>query len=300
MAVLEEVESALATAAARSADAVVWLDRRSGRGCGVVTAAGQVVTLAANLRSREPSVVFADGRQEEAQLLGVDADLGVAVLAVDTGEVEPLQWSDADAGPALGSAVIAVANPGGQGLRATLGFVASAGRSFRGRRGRQVTGAIEHTAPLPRGAGGGPLLDRAGALLGINAVRTQGGLIVALPATALRERVASLARGETTESPRLGIAIVPPRIARRMRRAVGLPERDGLLVRGVESGSAADQAGVARGDLIVAAGATEIDGVDALYAALDGAAGGELSLRLLRGTEEHDVTVRLEREAASR
>ena len=133
-------------------------------------------------------------------------------------------------------------------------------------------GAIEHTAPLPRGSSGGPLLDSAGRLLGINSVRVDGGLILAIPADQnLRDRVEALGRGEAPKRVRLGVAIAPPRVARRLRRAVGLPERDGVLVRAVEEGSPADRAGLERGDLIVAAGERQIDRVDALYEALDAA-----------------------------
>ena len=87
-----------------------------------------------------------------------------------------------------------------------------------------------------------------------------------------------------------------------MRRAVGLPERDGLLVRAVESASPAERAGIERGDLIVAAGGSELAGIDGLYTALDAVpqAGGTLPLTLVRGTEEREVEVSFEgrREAA--
>jgi S1-C subfamily serine protease len=146
---------------------------------------------------------------------------------------------------------------------------------------------------LPRGSSGGPLLDSAGRLLGINSVRVDGGLILAIPADQnLRDRVESLARGEAPKRVRLGVAIAPPRVARRLRRAVGLPERDGLLVRAVEEGSPADKAGLERGDLIVAAGDREIDRVDALYEALDTAReSGTLELTIVRGTDERSVPV---------
>ena len=138
---------------------------------------------------------------------------------------------------AIGRSVLALANPAGRGLRVTPGFVSSTARSFRGPRGRRIAGAIEHTAPLPRGSSGGPLVDTDGRLLGINSVRVDGGLILALPADeALRERVEALGRGEAPKRVRLGVAIAPPRVARRLRRAVGLPERDGVLVRAVEEG----------------------------------------------------------------
>ncbi len=77
-----------------------------------------------------------------------------------------------------------------------------------------------------------------------------------------------------------------------MRRAVGLPEREGLLVRAVEDGGPADAAGIERGDLLVAAGGRELGGVDVLYEALDAvpAAGGTLELNVLRGSDERSVT----------
>jgi serine protease Do len=167
--------------------------------------------------------------------------------------------------------------------------VTATGRSFRGPRGRRIGGSIEHSAPLPRGASGGPLVDREGRLLGLNAVRMEGGLLLAVPAdAALAARVEALGRGEAPQRPRLGVALAPPRAARRLRAAVGLPERDGLLVRGVESDSPAERAGLERGDLIVAAGGKPLSGFDELFDALDGT--GPLALTVVRGTEEREVT----------
>jgi len=292
---LSEIESSVQTAVERTGPAVVGIGRGWGRGSGVVLGAGRVLTSAHNLRHDETTVTFGDGRQASGRVLGSDPDLDLAVLDVDTGDAPAADWpEEADPVPA-GRAVLALANPGGRGLRVTPGFVASTARSFRGRRGRRISGAIEHTAPLPRGSAGGPLVDVEGRLLGINAVRVDPGLILALPAdAAVRERVDALGRGERPKTARLGVAIAPPRVAGRMRRAVGLPEQEGLLVRAVERDSAAERAGVERGDLIVAAGGTPIDGVDRLYEALDAArAGGTLELKIVRGTDERDVIVEL-------
>jgi serine protease Do len=293
MALLEETQNSIETAANRIGPAVVGLGRGWGVGSGVVIAPGQVLTNAHNLRHEEVTVSFADGRRAAARVAGADADLDVAVLEVDTGDVEPVQWASADDQPGVGRPVLALGNPGGRGLRVTPGFVSSVARSFRGPRGRRIRGAIEHTAPLPRGSSGGPLVDLEGRLLGLNAVRVDGGLILAIAADAsLRERVEALGRGETPKRARLGVAVAPPRVARRLRRAVGLPERDGVLVRAVEEGSAAERAGIERGDLIVAAGERQVERVDALYEALDAArADGKFELTVLRGTEERTVEV---------
>jgi serine protease Do len=294
MAVLDSLQEAIAGTAERVGPSVVGLGRGWGLGSGVVIGDGHVLTNAHNARRDQVTVVFADGRRETGEWSAADTDLDLAVISVDTGDAPPIAWEPADA-PGTGTPVLALANPGGRGLRTTLGFVASEGRSFRGPRGRRISGAIEHTAPLPRGSSGGPLVDVEGRLLGLNAVRLDGGLIIAVPATeAVKERAQRLARGEAPASPRLGVAVAPPRVARRMRRAVGLPERAGLLVRAVEDGSPADSAGIEAGDLLAAAGGTELTGVDDLYAVLDSVTGGSLELTVVRGTDERSVTVQLE------
>src|SRR5436305_763795 len=293
MAALEELTESVQEVAEKVGSAVVGLGRGYGRGSGVVVASGRVVTNAHNIRGDEISVTFDDGRTEAGELAGADPDGDLAVIAVDTGDVTPVEiGADDELQP--GSVVFALANAGGRGLRTTLGLVSATERSFRGPRGRRFRGGIEHTALLPRGSSGGPLVDVDGRLVGINTVRGAGGLILALAADAdFAERVESLARGESISRPRLGVAIAPARVARRLRRAVGLPERDGLLVHGVEDGGPAGEAGIEKGDLLVAADGTELARVDDLRTALS-KAGAELRLTAVRGVEEREVVVKLE------
>jgi serine protease Do len=295
------IQETIASAADTVGPSVVGLGRGWGHGSGVVIAEGQVLTSAHNLRRDEVTVSLAGDRRATGTIAGVDTDLDLAVIAVDTGDAPAVHWEPGDQ-PGIGAPVVALANPGGRGLRATLGFVSSGGRSFRGPRGRRIRGAIEHTAPLPRGSSGGPLVDADGNLLGINSLRLDGGLILAVPAGAsVKERVMLLARGEAAAPHRLGVAIAPPRVARRLRTAVGLPERDGLLVRAVDDDGPAAAAGVQAGDLIVAAGGSPTENVEALYTALDSvpAAGGDLELTLVRGTEERSATVAFSGEQAA-
>jgi serine protease Do len=277
--------------AAQVGGSIVGLGQGARGGSGVIVESGRVLTLARNLRGEEVTVTFAGGRSERARLAGSDPDRGVALLEVDTGDAPAAAWSELSALP-IGAPVFALADPAGRGLRATAGTVASAPQSLRGPRGRMLEGLIEHTAPLPRGSGGGPLLDAEGRLLGLNAVRTAYGLILALPTTELRGRLGELTADQPTGRRHLGVAIVPPRVARRLRRSVGLPERDGVLVRAVEQGSAAARAGVERGDLITALSNREVDSIDALFAALDGTPLGQpAQLRIVRGVEERELQV---------
>jgi serine protease Do len=299
METVREIGKQVGAAAEGHGAAVVGVGRGWRVGSGVVVAEDRVLTAARHAGDGSASVAFAEGRTERGTVAGADRDLGVAVLDVPTGDVDPLEWVAAGFEPAIGTPVIALANPGGRGLRATLGFVSAAERRFRGPRGRRLGGAIEHTAALPRGSAGGPLLDLEGRLVGINLLRSEGGLILALGAGGgLREAAQRLARGEEVRRPALGVAVAPPWVARKMRRAVGLPEREGLLVRAVEAGGPAADACFERGDLIVAAGGREVDGIDALHRAIDEAADGALAVTIVRGVDERELAVELAATAA--
>jgi serine protease Do len=222
---------------------------------------------------------------------GVDVDGDLAVLEVPTVGTPAVEWADPAGAVGQGTVVLA-ASRGRRGLRVTFGLVTGVEAAFRGPRGRRITGSVEHTAPLARGASGGPLLDRSGRLLGVNTNRLGEGFYLALPADAdLRQRVDALAAGADVERPTLGLGLAPAHVARRLRRSVGLPERDGLLVRTVAEGSPAAQAGLRQGDLLVAAGGSPLTSPDDLYDALDGlSARASLELTVVRGVEELTVT----------
>src|SRR2546430_13064233 len=110
-AVLEELQTTISAAADAVGPAVVGLGRGWGLGSGVVVADGRVLTNAHNVRRDEPTVTFADGRRASGRVAGVDADHDIAVIEVDTAGAPAVDW--ADAAPGLGSAVVALANPGG-------------------------------------------------------------------------------------------------------------------------------------------------------------------------------------------
>lgn len=286
------LEETVRTTAGKVGPAVVGIGAGRGSGSGVVVRNGLLLTNAHNLHGDEVAVTFPDGRTGTGSVAGIDVDGDLAVVAVDTADVGGPEWRD-DAGVGVGTVVLALANPGGRGLRTTLGFVSAVGQAFRGPRGRRVAGSIEHTAPLPRGSSGGPVVDVEGRLAGINTHRLGDGFYLAVPAdTDLRARVEALGRGEAPSRRRLGLALAPPAVARRLRVAVGLPAREGLLVQGVEDASPAHRSGVRRGDLLVEAGGQALRSGDDLFAVLDALSPGEsLVLRVVRGAEELSVAV---------
>lgn len=288
--VLAELSTAVAALSKDLGPSVVGIGRG---GSGLVIGDGVVVTNAHNVHHDPVAVTFADGRRAEGHPAGVDAEGDLAVVSVDTAGAPVPAFASAPVGP--GQVVVALANPGGRGARASLGVVSAVDVAFRGPGGRLLRGAIEHTAPLPRGASGGPVVDATGAVVGIDTHRIGDGVYLALPADdALRGRLEALGRGEVPHRPRLGVALAPPHVARRLRRSVGLPERAGLLVHAVDEAGPAAAAGIAPGDLLVRVAGAEVATVDELADALAAAGeGGSVAIDLVRGAEERTVTVQL-------
>jgi len=293
MGALDGIQEEIQRVAERVSNAVVGIGQRWGVGSGVVIAKDQVLTNAHNVRADEVTVTFPDGHTAAGRVLGHDIDGDLAVIGVETGDLPTIEWAT-NGQPGIGAAVFALSNPGGRGLRVTLGFVTGVERSFRGPRGRRITGSIEHDAPLLPGSSGGPIVNADGQLLGLNTNRLGEGFYLAIPADeTLRAQVDALGRGESAQRARLGIGVVPTHVARRMRRAVGLPDADGLLVRLVEDDSPASRAGLAQGDLIVLAAGQPVSGVDDLFEALGAAKDGAIQLIILRGADELAIDVQL-------
>ena len=235
------------------------------RGSGVVVADGQVLTNAHNLRGDEVTVTFADGRTATGTVAGIDVDGDLAVIEVDTAGATPLAWADGD-GPAVGSVVFgAAATPGG-GTRVTFGTVSGdrarvprPGRppDRRQRRAHRAAGARLVRRPAARRRRAARRAqhepDRRGLLPG--AAGRRGAPRPGRRARSRRVRRAGRGSGSRSR---------PAHVARRLRRSVGLPERDGVLVRGVEDDSPAAKAGIRDGDLIVEIAGTPVTDADEL------------------------------------
>lgn len=294
MASLNDLEETVRSVAEKVGPSVVGIGDRWARGSGIVVADGRVVTNAHNVRGETVTLTLSDERTAEGTPMGVDVDGDVAVLSADTAGIPALSWSP-NGVPGIGSPVFALANPGGRGLRVSFGIVSGTQRSFRGPGGRRIAGAVEHTAPLLPGSSGGPVVDSGGALVGMNTHRLGEGFYLAIAAdAALKDRIDALASGQSPSRRRLGVGIAPPRMARKLRQAVGLPDAEGLLVRFVEPESAAARAGIQEGDLIVAAAGKPVAGADDLHETMDALApDATLDLKVVRGTDERSVTVQL-------
>ena len=292
MGVLAELQDAISEIAKTVGPSVVGIGRHRGIGSGIVIAPGTVLTNAHNLRSDATAVTPLEGDAVKGAVVAADIDGDLAVVSFDDESIPAVAWDPDGAAVEIGSPVFALSNPGGRGLRVSMGFVTGTDRSFRGPRGRRIAGSIEHTAALLPGSSGGPVVDAQGRLLGINTNRIGEGFYLAIPADAsTKSRVDDLSKGNTPKPRRIGVAIVPPEVGRRLRRAVGLSDEDGLLVRGVEEDSPGEQAGIREGDLIVEAEGNPTATIESLDEAVSAAA-GELKVKVLRGAEPVSLEIK--------
>src|SRR4051794_19011492 len=156
MTVFEDLSNAATSALESVAPSVVRIGRHGGRGCGIVVGDGLVATNAHNVRGEETHVTFAGGREEVGTVAAIDVDGDLVVLRVDTAGIPAVAWSPDPA--STGEVVFAVSRSAGGGDRVSFGMISGTERAFRGPRGRRIKGSLEHTAPMPRGSSGGPVV----------------------------------------------------------------------------------------------------------------------------------------------
>jgi serine protease Do len=280
---LKELNNAFATVAQTASAATVSIGR-DGRASGVVVADGIVLTNAHALRSSTTQVRFADGRITQGEVQSTDLDGDLIALRVDTTGVTPPLWADNQ--PLLGHFVVAAHGDGS----IAIATVAATGRSFPGPRGRSIANALEHTASLARGASGGPVVDIDGRLVGINTNRTDAGYQAIALTTGMKARIHALITGTSFQRKRLGVALADAQTTNAVRRAAGLPDAAGLLVRSVADESPASRAGIIQGDVLLSADGKPTLTLDALATALD-TPNTLVSFEITRGVENTTISV---------
>ena len=215
------------------------------------------------------------------------------VLDVDTGSTAPAAWSDQ--APDAGDVVFALSR-GGHRTCISYGMVSSVDVGFHGPSRSEdmaVSSTLLHLFVDPPAV---RLATSDGRVVGLNTHRTGRGFYVACPIDeALQSTIADLAAGKSVVRPRLGVASAPPEVAAKLRASVGLPEREGLLVRGVEPEGPAATAGIVEGDLLVAAGETLLTSIEALHDVLANV-GETSSLTVVRGNDERTVEITFTKE----
>jgi Do/DeqQ family serine protease len=256
-----------------------------------VVAGGQDGTI----QDQVIEVTLKDKRHFKAKLIGRDPETDIAVLKIDADNLTAVEFADSDR-IRVGDYALAIGNPFGLGQTVTSGIVSALGRSGLGIEGYEDF--IQTDASINPGNSGGALVDLRGQLMGINTaiLGPSGGNVgigFAVPANIAKQIMTDLIKNGDVKRGQIGIRTqdLTPDIA----SSLGLDRSDGALVAQVAAGSAAANAGLQAGDLIVEIDGVPIHNVADLHKKLDFAhIGDELKLSMLRDGKPETVKVQIE------
>ena len=236
-------------------------------------------------------VTLMDGRKFQAQLIGDDPDTDLAVIRITAPNLVPAQLGDSQA-IRVGQLVIAIGNPFGFQYTVTAGVVSALGRSLRAQSGRLMDGVIQTDAALNPGNSGGPLVNSRGEVIGVNTatILPAQGICFATSVNTAKFVAGRLIRDGKISRSYIGVAGQNVPIPRRIVRFYQLPVESGVLVVSFETNgeaSAAREAGLLAGDLLVEFDGQPIRGIDDLHRLLtDEMIGKRVPVTVIRGVQK--------------
>jgi S1-C subfamily serine protease len=244
------------------------------------------------------AVTLADGRRMPATVIGDDPASDLAVIRVNELQFDGPGLTAAALGDSqrlrAGQIVIAIGAPYGFQSTVTAGVVSALGRSLRSYSGRLIDDVIQTDASLNPGNSGGPLVDSAGCVVGVNTatILPAQGICFAIGINTAKFVASRLLRDGRIRRSYIGVSAQTVPVHRRVVRFYDLPKEMGVVVLGVEENSPAKRAGLRDGDVIVALEGQAVAGVDDLHRLLtDLRVGVSCSLTVLRWTEKLDLKV---------
>jgi S1-C subfamily serine protease len=240
---------------------------RSGSGSGFVfTPDGLILTNSHVVHeARRLEVETLGGERLEADRIGEDPHTDTALIRV--GASLPALAFGQSRGVKVGQIAIAIGNPLGFDCTVTAGVVSALGRSLRSGSGRLIDDVLQTDAALNPGNSGGPLMDSAGRVIGMNTAIIAGaqGLCFAIAIDTVRQVAIELLRHGRVRRASMGLAAQTQRISQRLRRHFELESETGVRVTEIEAGGPAATAGFESGDLIVSFDGSPVDGIDQLH-----------------------------------
>ena len=246
-------------------------------------------------------VDFTDGRTMTAKLVGSDKASDLALLKVNASDLHSLALGNSDA-VQVGDVVLAVGNPLGVGQTVTMGIISAKGRSTN--IGEGYEDFLQTDAPINHGNSGGALVNTKGELVGINSqiLSSTGeniGIGFAIPANMARHVADEIRTGGRVRRAQLGVRVQP--ITSDMAASLGLKDVGGAIIATVESGSAADRAGLKQGDVILSFNGQPVRDTNSLRNRVaEAAPGSSATVGIVRDGSARDVSVKLDEASGSR
>ncbi len=287
---LAELSNGLADAVQTAGRSVVRVDARQRMPASGIAWSGDLVVTAHHVVESDDNIEIGlpDGRVASASLVGRDATTDLALLRVDGATLTPPTWLE-DGDLRVGQFALALGRPG-RTVQATMGVVSALGDGWRTGAGGQINRYLQTDVVMYAGFSGGPLVDVAGRVAGLNSSALARGVSVSLPTATVRRVVEALLAHGKVRRGYLGVSTQRIRLPGQIAEQAG--QETGLLVNQVVEGSPAEQAGLFLGDTIVAVAGEGVRHHDDLLAKLSGdRVGAAVPFRILRGGQVIDVPV---------
>ena len=289
--VLADLSDALAGSVDAASPSVVRIEGRDRLpGTGIVWDASGTIVTAHHVLERDDNIKIGahDGATVDAELIGRDPTIDVAVLRAPSDALAAPQWTEPEA-LRVGHLALSLGRPG-QNVRATLGIVSALGQSWRTPAGGSIDHYLQTDTVMYPGFSGGPLVDAEGRFIGLKSSALVRGVSVAVPAPTLRRVVEELQQHGKVRRAYLGVVAQPTRLPENV--AQQLEQETGLLLVSVEAGGAAEAGGLFMGDTLVSLGGNPLRHLDDLLSNLGGdSIGKQISARVLRGGQLIKVTL---------
>jgi S1-C subfamily serine protease len=304
-ALLDEYSRAVVSAVERVAPSVVNIEVQqqgknqprevAGNGSGfLITPDGFILTNSHVVHAATRIVVnLSGGRDYPGQLIGDDPETDLAVIRIDAPQLNHVRLAGSE-NLRVGQLAIAIGNPFGFQASVTAGVISALGRSMYSQSGRLIDNIIQTDAALNPGNSGGPLVNSAGEVIGVNTamIRPAQGICFAIASNTARLVAGWLIRDGKIRRSYIGVAGQNVPLHRRVIRFYDLPLETGVLVVSVERKSPAERAGLSEGDLIIAFNSQPIGSVHDLHKVLVGEQiGVSASLTVIRHTEKLEVPI---------
>jgi S1-C subfamily serine protease len=259
------------------ASGIVWSDD------GLIVTAHHVVQ-----RDQKITIGLADGETTRAELVGRDPTTDLALLRAEGGlTAAPRAAITADT-LAVGNLVLALARPG-LSVQATLGVVSALAENWRAPTGARFDYYLQTDVLMYPGFSGGPLVNAAGQVIGLNSSAMLRGASMAVPVNTIERVVSSLLAHGHIKRGYLGISTQPVRLPAALAEQLG--QETGLLLVSVEPDSPAESGGLLLGDTIVSVAGETVRQHDDLMAQLSGdRIGSEIAISIIRGGQLAEVS----------
>jgi S1-C subfamily serine protease len=306
-ALLDEYSRTVVSAVERVAPAVVNIDikqrvegrrgRREigGSGSGFIIAPDGFILTNSHVVHEAAGIIvrLPDGRDYSAQLIGDDPDTDLAVIRIDAPQLAYVRLADSET-LRVGQIVIAIGNPLGFQASVTAGVISALGRSMHAQSGRLIDNIIQTDAALNPGNSGGPLVNSAGEVIGVNTamIRPAQGICFAIASNTAKFVAAWLIRDGKIRRAYIGLAGQNVPIHRRIVRFYNLSRETGVLVIAVEKNSPAERAGVREGDIVIGFKQQSVASIHELHRLLVAEQIDVLAtISVIRHTEKLELTI---------